>query len=304
MNMAKWTQDKEFGTGNFRLYLLLRVYRFFGRNILKVLIFPIVLTAFVFMKNARRASFEYFERLYAFSEIPELKPSCAKTFRHFYSFATALVDKIGAWIGDITETEVEYKDEPAADLFFESLKAGKGVFILCSHLGNIELLRAMAAKRKEKIVVNGFIEAERTQEFNAFIARMNPDAVLNLIPIKDIGIETASLIKTKLEEGEVVVMAADRESAMNEKSSALLPFLGGKAFFPKGAFRFLKVMKCDFCFVFICQNETGKYDVHIDYHDAEKARNPDEVMKKYVLCLEHFVLKYPYQWYNFYNFWH
>ncbi|MCL1892770.1 MAG: hypothetical protein FWG02_00860 [Holophagaceae bacterium] len=302
--MAKWAQYKEFGAGAFRLYLLLGIYRFFGKRVLKVLIFPIVFTAFIFMKNARRASWDYFARLYSFSNNPELKPSFIKTFRHLYSFAISLIDKIGAWIGDITETEVVYKDEQAVNRFFESLKARKGVFILCSHLGNIELLRAMATSRKEKIVVNGFIEAERTQDFNAFIAKMNPDSALNLIPIKDIGIDTASHIKTKLEEGEVVVMAADREPSMNEKGSALLPFLGGSAFFPKGAFRFLKVMKCDFCFVFICRNETGKYDVHVDYHSAEMARNPDEVMKKFVVYLEKLVLKYPYQWYNFYTFWH
>jgi predicted LPLAT superfamily acyltransferase len=99
-------------------------------------------------------------------------------------------------------------------------------------------------------------------------------------------------------------MAADREAALNERSGAHLPFLGGTALFPKGAFRFLKLMECDFCFLFICQNNNGKYDVHIDFFDAERAKRPEEAMKTFADRLEELVLQYPYQWYNFFKFWH
>jgi predicted LPLAT superfamily acyltransferase len=164
-------------------------------------------------------------------------------------------------------------------------------------------MRAMATSREEKIKLNVFVETARTREFNAFIARINPDAAANLFPVKDIGIETAFLIKTKLESGEVAVMAADREPDINGKSGAPISFLGKAAFFPKSVFRFLKLMECDFCFLFICRNKAGKYDVRIDFFDAEKARKPDEVMSAFVMRLQELTLQYPHQWYNFYDFW-
>jgi predicted LPLAT superfamily acyltransferase len=304
MSKAAWAKAKEFGAGQFRLRFLLGVYRLFGRKALKVAVFPIAFAALVFRKSALDASLDYFEKLHACTEWPEHRPTALNALRHIYSFAASLVDKLGAWSGSITEPDVEYKDEHAVARFFENLRMGRGVFILCSHLGNIELLRAMALGRAEALKVNAFFETAQTQEFSGFIAQVNPDAALNLFSIQDIGIETASLIKTKLEGGEVVVMAADREPALNERSGSLLPFLGGMAFFPKGAFRFLKLMECDFCFLFICQNNSGKYDVHIDFFDAERARAPEEVMKAFAGRIEELVLQYPYQWYNFYKFWH
>jgi predicted LPLAT superfamily acyltransferase len=301
--MAKWMQDAEFGVGSFRLRLLLRIYCFLGANFLKAAILPIVFAAFLFRKNARSASLGYFARLYAFSRRPDLKPSLQNSFRHLYSFAASLVDKIGAWTGDITERDVEYCNKEAQRRIFENLRVGKGIFALCSHLGNMELLRAMASSREEKIVVNVFVEKAQSKEFNAFIARINPDANLNLLPVNEIGIETASLVKAKLEGGEIVVMAADREATLNEKSGTSLGFLGAKALFPKGAFRFLKLMECDFCFVFTCRNGKGGYDMHTDFFEAAEARKPEEVMRAFVHRLEELVLRYPYQWYNFYDFW-
>jgi predicted LPLAT superfamily acyltransferase len=304
MSKAVWAKAKEFGAGQFRLRFLFGVYCLFGRKALKIAVFPIALAALIFRKSAQDASLDYFEKLNSFTERPEHRPTALNALRHIYSFAASLVDKLGAWTGSITESDVEYKNELAVARFFENLRMGKGVFILCSHLGNIELLRAMATSRPEALKVNAFIETAQTQEFNDFIAQVNPDAAINLFPVQDIGIETAFLIKTKLEGGEVVVMAADREPGMNERSGAPLPFLGGTALFPKGAFRFLKLMECDFCFLFICQNSKGKYDVHVDFFDAERARMPEEAMKAFAARLEKLLLQYPYQWYNFFKFWH
>jgi predicted LPLAT superfamily acyltransferase len=301
--MAKWTQDAEFGTGAFRLRLLFGVYRLLGAGFLKAAILPIVLAALVFRKNARRASHGYFARLHAFSGRPELRPTLMNSFRHLYSFAASLVDKLGAWTGNAAGRGVEQCSKEAVRRIFENLEAGKGVFALCSHLGNTDLLRAMASDREKKIALNVFVETSRSREFNAFIARMNPDAALNILPVTEIGIETASLVKAKLEGGEMAAMAADREAALNEKSGAPLDFLGGRALFPKGAFRFLRLMECDFCFTFICRNKKGGYDMHTDFFEAAAAQKPGEVMAAFVRRLEGLVLQYPYQWYNFYDFW-
>jgi len=301
--MAKWTQDTEFGAGGLRLRLLLWVYRLLGPGVLKAVIFPIVLAAFVLRKSARSASLGYFARLHAFSGRRDLRPTLLNAFRHMYSFAASMVDKMGAWTGDITEKNVVFRDSGAERRVFGNLDTGRGIFAVCSHLGNMELLRAMAASREKKIVVNLFVETARSREFNAFIAKMNPDAALNLLPVDGIGIETASLVKAKLEGGEIVVMAADREAVENKRSGAALSFLGADAIFPRGVFRFLRALECDFCFVFICRGGRGGYEAHIDFFEAPAARKPDEAMEAFVRRLEALALRYPYQWYNFYDFW-
>jgi predicted LPLAT superfamily acyltransferase len=301
--MAKWTQDAEFGAGALRLRLLLGVYRLLGARFLKAAILPIVLVAFVFRKNARRASRGYFARLHAFSGRAELRPSLLNSFRHLYSFAASLVDKLGAWTGGVIDGDIEQCNEDAVQRVLGSLGAGRGVFALCSHLGNMDLLRAMASDSQKKIVLSVFVEAARSREFNAFIAKINPGAALNLLPVDEIGVETAALVKAKLDGGEMVAMTADREAALNKKGGAPIEFLGGRAFFPKGAFRFLKLMECDFCFAFIFRNGKGGYDMHADFFEAAAARRPDEVMAAFVRRLEGLALRYPYQWYNFYDFW-
>jgi len=100
-----------------------------------------------------------------------------------------------------------------------------------------------------------------------------------------------------------VVMAADRLSILNTKDNVTKIFLGKPAQFPTGAFRFMRSMDCDFCFLSICNNSKNKYDVFLEFYDADQAKKIDAVIDNYVTWLQTTTLQYPYQWYNFHQFW-
>lgn len=301
--MAHWTENQELPTGYWRLWLLLKIYKIFGRNILKIALFPVVTFAYFFMTTARKASKEYFDQLYQYTKDEKYYPGLRNTFKHLFSFAETLLDRVAAWNGDIKNQALMYEDPAAVEEFIKTYQEKRGIFILSSHLGNIEILRALALDEFDNTVVNAFMDINQTKGFNSFIEKTNPKSKLNLYPISEIGMQTAFMAKDKLDAGEMFVMAADRVPAGNQKYRVKKEFLGKKAAFPLGAFKFAKMMEVDICFLAICYAEDKKYHVYLQYHKFPPALKLSEFMDIYVSWLEKLTLLYPYQWYNFYNFW-
>jgi predicted LPLAT superfamily acyltransferase len=299
--MSSWKNSREFPAGYFRLWLLLKVHKIFGRTILKIAMFPIVLTAFLFMKNARRASLEYLAVLSAYTDGKSPSANIINAFKHIHYFALSLVDKLGAWTGSITDDALNHKYQDALTRFISNIQSKKGIFILCSHLGNIEILRALATDSKYSFTVNAFMDIEQTQAFNDFIARVNPKARFNLYSTHHMSMNTAFMVKEMLEHGEVVVFAADR--TVDVKNRKAVSFLGRNAYFPTGVFRFALAAESDICFLAICTDKNEKYDVHLNFYQSEIIGKED-IINHYVAWLEALVVAYPMQWYNFYNFWH
>ena len=301
--MTNWAENKELPTGYFRLWLLLKVYKFFGRRVLKIVIFPIILFSFFFMKAIRKASKEYFYTLYQYTKDKRLKPSLKNTFKHLYSFAESLLDKVAAWAGDIKNASLIYEDKEATTEFIKTSKAKNGMFILSSHLGNVEVLRALALDEFKDTVMNVFMDTARTQSFNSFLEKTNPDSKLNLWSTSDINMETAFLTKDRLDNGEVFVMSADRVSASNRKDVVERIFIGKQAKFPIGAFKFAKMMEVDLCFLAICYGSNKQYHVYLNYYKYEQKMKLDDIINNYAGWLENLTIQHPYQWYNFYKFW-
>lgn len=301
--MARWNETKEFSAGFYRLMFLYRVYRLFGRKALQIAVLPVMLTGFAFMRGARRASFQYFTRLYAFTGDPAHKPTLSNIFKHIYSFTDALLDKMAAWNGDITYNDMDFKTPDERQKFQDCLNRGQGVFFMCSHLGNAEILRALNLKPDAPFKVNAFMEVSQTEGFNSFINHINPHASINLYSTKNIGIDTACIIKDKTDLGEIVVMAGDRVPAFNSGGTIPMEFLGAAANFPTGAFRFAKALECEVFFLVICKNKK-RYDVHIKAFNIPKGRKAYlAMMQDYVNWLQDLTLLYPYQWYNFFRYW-
>ena len=302
--MARWFEHKEFSTGLLRLYTLYYIYKILGRRVLKFIVFFIILFSYPFLKKARLASGLYFSNLYAYTGDKTYRPRFKNHFKHVYTFAKALVDKVASWSDGLKPSELHYATPKDLEKYHKQVLYGKGVFVLCSHLGNIEILRALMTKEYKDVHINSFMDMDQSATFNDFIKRVSPDAHINLYSTRDIGLDTACMTKDKLDDGEVIVMAADRVSAANDKKFIALPFLGETAHFPVGVFHFLKAMRTDFCFIAICLNsKTGKYDVHLKFFEKSEAKDMSSVSKKYAKWLENLTVQYPYQWFNFFDFW-
>ncbi len=231
-----WSKIKENSAGYYRIYFLLIIYKLFGWFVLRFFLYPVVFFIFLFSASIRQFSLKYLNKLYQFklsqNDFSFNKPNLISVYKHILSFAEALVDKIVSWSGYIKIDCINIKTEETFNDFLENLKQNKGVFIICSHLGNIEVFRALInlnkkALNQEKLIVNVIMQTNHSEVFNKVLNSQNSQTQTNLIAAGDIGIDTVINLQEKINKGEMIVIAGDRTSATNQERVLESNFLGG-----------------------------------------------------------------------------
>lgn len=257
-----------------------------------------------FSKTAREASLNYLSHIHQFAQEQspfKEKPGLAQTYLHLMTFGECILDKIEGWLENIQNKDLELYGH---EYFREHYQ--KGAIIVVSHLGNIELLRAIKAEHTQKI--NVLVYQKHATKFNQFLKKLNKNADVNLIAVDELGVETAIVLQEKLAQGEWIVVAADRTPVESNRVQHI-EFLGEIAAWPQGAWVLANLLKAPVLAVF-CYRVGEKFQVHI-HLIAEKLNFPrqrrleamQEVTQKYVALVEQHCIRVPYQWFNFYNFW-
>ena len=281
-------------------------YRLFGRGVLRVMLFPVITYYFLTSSSARRASRKYLDRVQATRERIEGKPAKRLSgFRHFLQFGESVLDKAAQWAGVRSEDNVRYV---APDVYEQIISSERGGVFIGSHLGNLEALRASGGI-KRKLTVNALVFTRHTPKFMQFLEEANPEAVKHIIQVDTLGPESVIRMQSKIEAREWIAMVADRTSIARSTRSISCDFLGKTAQFPEGPFIVASLLSCPVYFLF-CLKKDGKHEVYIekladplDLPRATRQERIEEVVMKYAGLLEKHCLTFPYQWYNFFDFW-
>ena len=301
---SHWTQIKESGS-LWSMRFLLYVYQNFGRISLQLFFYPIVIYYWFINKPIRQASQDYLNRLAIFA--PKLKIH-GNTFwgcKHFLAFADAIIDKIAAWSGLIKLPDVQFYGR---DELISELKKGRGVILFGSHLGNLEVCRAIA-DFDNTIKINVLIHNKHAQKFNHIMQCVSDNSQVNVIQVTDVNVSTAILLNTKINNGELVIIAADRTPVDNKRRTTKVNFLGSEALFPQGPFILASLLKCPVYTVF-CLKQKGKHVIYFDHFSdllkfSRKTREQDmqQITQQYAEHLQNYCLEEPLQWFNFFDFW-
>jgi predicted LPLAT superfamily acyltransferase len=298
-----WADHCERGT-YFGLLILAAVHRLLGRRACLLMMTPVVLYFFATGREARRASKDYLRRLRAAGHLRRA-PWLIDQIRHFMSFATSSLDMVAAWTGGIRPTMVRGIE---GGTFAAAKNADRGAVVLSAHLGNPEIIRAVAhlAKRWRVNVLVHTVHAER---FNRLITSIAPDARVRLIQVTDLGVDKAVLLKEAVDRGEWVVLMADRIPVGTSGRVSWVPFLGELAPFPQGPFILAAVLKAP-VFTMFCLREGGTYRIwferlsdRLELPRSERAERLRDAMEIFVSRLEARLIRAPLQWYNFFDFW-
>jgi predicted LPLAT superfamily acyltransferase len=300
MKKTHWAEMGEYSLV-WGMRTLLWIYRLGGRPIVRGFLYPVVAYYWLVNREGRTASREYLRRVAALA--PGI-PSYG-SFRHFMTFAEAILDKLAAWSGMITLNDVEYHGrEPV----LEMIRQGRGVLLLGSHLGNLEVCRVIASL-EQNIRVNVLVHTRHAEKFNALLSRYNSASGLNLIQVTEITAETSMRLADKIDQGEIVIVAADRTPVDNRFRVAAADFLGAKALFPEGPLILASLLKCPVFTVF-CLKQQGKYVIYFDrfsdglkFSRKQRAEELRKAVQRYADRLQAYCLKEPLQWFNFYPFW-
>ncbi len=290
--------------------LLLAVYSLLGRATFNLILRLVMAYYHATGKQAKQASQRYLDQLEQYAREKRIElPDNLTSYNHLLSFGHTMLDKLAAWKGDFSAQNLTIHGQNQFDKMIENQQ---GVVILGSHLGNIELCRALS-RRHTHVKINALVFTEHAERFNAVMKAVNPNSELNLIQVSHLGPDTAILLQQKIEQGEWVVIVGDRTSTSKETRAVWADFLGKPAPFPQGPFMLASILKAPVYLLFGLRDDsssTPHFDVYFE-HFSDKIVLPrkerqtalEMVVQQYAQRLEHYTLQAPLQWYNFFDFW-
>jgi predicted LPLAT superfamily acyltransferase len=287
------------------LYFVVGVYRLLGRTVCRIVLAPIVTYFYLTGGDQRRASRDYLTRAWKAGYLPR-RPGFWLGLRHFIGFSYALLDKLAAWTGQIRAKDVE----GVHDGLFDAAKTnGRGALVLTAHLGNPEIVRAVATVSR-RFRVNVLMHTIHAEKFNRVLEKMSPDAPVRLVQVTEIDVGVAMRLSEAVSRGEWVVMTGDRVAVKDGSTSAVsVDFMGAPAAFATGPYILASALKCP-AYTMFCLKQGGRY--HVDFElFADPVSLPrgrrEEALRSYAAefarRLERAVSRAPMQWFNFYDYW-
>ncbi|MDR5754211.1 MULTISPECIES: glycosyltransferase [unclassified Caballeronia] len=302
---SDWWRIAERGS-HVGMKLLALSSRIFGRRFTSLWLHPVVAYFLLTGHAARGASARYFARLRASAPEDRLpRPGWRSAYRHMLAFAQSGFDKLGAWTGRVNDADITF-DDPAA---FEALVAsGRGALVIGAHLGNLEMTRALAV-RGAHAKVTAIVYTDHARRFNSVLASANDDFSERLVEVSDFGPETALMMQTRVDAGELLVIVGDRVPAHDAGRTTDARFLGAPAPFAQGPYILAHALGCP-VYLFFCLKESTGYHLYfepfadrIELPRRERAERLATWTQRYAERLEHYCRKAPYQWFNFFDFW-
>ncbi len=305
-----WAHQQEV-KGLWGMRLMVLVWRFLGRKVFSLMLYPVVGVYWLTASAARKASQSWISRVRAQLTARQMAvPSNLTSYQHFLRFGDAMLDKIASWRGELHfGRDVVFA--PGAE---EALNVSdpRGKLLLASHLGDVEACRALAQLQGSK-TINALVFSENAQRFRQIMEEMAPQAGLNLLPVNDIGPDTAILLKEKLERGEWIAIVGDRIAVNTQRGGewrvCWSRFMGQAAPFPQGPFILASILRCPVDLIFALRQQ-NKLRIHCEpFADplllprASRQHALQNAIDRYAERLEHYALQSPLDWFNFFDFW-
>ena len=306
--MRDWQKVEEIGSVK-SLKVMAFLIRMCPHWLIVLIAYPVSFVYWICSKKLRKAIRIYSNHLYA------TNGKKVNSWKLILSFSITLIEKGESWANKLKNKYFHFHNDDFNE--YEShLKTGKGAIVFVSHLGSSEQLRAISDEMIKlhlgaSIPVLSVVDFDGTNKFNNMIKQINPSATLNLMSIRDIDISSIEVMEDVLSKGGLLIIAGDRSGAKNIK----FQFLGQEASFPEGAFLIASLLNYPSYFVSCLRTKTFSFRRSYEIF-CDKISNGEEIesrkerkivmkenMKKFVSKLQSLTLKFPYQWYNFYDFW-
>ena len=310
-----WADEAEAIKSNKPLKFLLILFKIMPEFLIHLFCYPVAFFFFLFTPHARYDARNYQKRLkeYTGGKVPFR----VSAFQQILSFSLCVLEKMEGWLGKVRFDRINYQDDDIEDIL-NCLRKGNGALLLTSHLGNMELLRSLQdyntqlCGRVVPVVI--VMDMKVSAQFSQTMKEINPNYSLNVVDSSNIGPDSMIYLQEQAEQGALIVIAGDRTSAQNREKVIVKDFLGKPADFPYGVFLLLALMKMPVYFMFGMRSRMSifnpKYNVHIEKSKvdfncprSERDARIKECCGEFVEKLEKFCKLYPYQWYNFFNFW-
>lgn len=292
---SAWYGQRERG-GAFALRLISGIGLNLGRRATLWLMWPISLYFLLFAPDARRSSSVFLRR------VLQRPPSRMEIWRHLRTFAVSLADRLYFSHGLTEGLRIEIEGE---DELRRAMSSGRGCLLIGSHLGNFDAVRSCGLHLDVPLKI--LMQVEQSPAVMSVLYDRNKAWRESVIPLGKP--DTFLRVHKALEEGALVAMLGDR--AYRHEKTLSLPFLGAAAPFPAGPMLLAAITGKPVVMFFGLYLDHGRYVVRFEAlsNSNEFAGYGRDVIVKsllsrYTARLEIQCRRAPYNWYNFFDFWH
>lgn len=291
----EWVRHRE--RGSIWLLRLMAVFSLtVGRRAGRVPLYVIAAYFFLFAPQARRASLAYLRRALG------RPPTMRDRFRQVMAFATTIHDRVYLLNDRFELFDIAVDGE---ELMHQRVHAGSGAFLVGAHLGSFEVTRAIGRRRPDLRVAMVAYEAN-ARKINAMMAAINPALAGATVALGSA--EAMLRVRALLDEGAFVGMLGDRTPG--GEPTETVDFLGAAARFPLGPMRLAALLQRRVIFMAGVYCGGNRYRVVFeeiaDFSDVERGDRESAIgtaVVAYARRLESYCRQYPYNWFNFFDFW-
>jgi len=295
---AQWSERREAG-GRFAIWLIRAAGLYAGRGFARVALYPITLYFYLRRARERRDSREFLTLALG-------RPAHARDIlKHIHCYAATLLDRIYL----LHDADLDRFDMQVhgLDQIEAQMARGCGVLLLGSHFGSFEALRALTLRRPE-VNLRVVMDLKQTRALNELLHALNPGVAANVI---DAGVDPGALalsLHEAAQQGALIGLLADR--ARTHEPTAPVEFFGRTAHIPVAGYQIASMLDLPVVLAFGVYLGGNRYALHFEtlaqsmkIPRNDRAAQLQAWAQRYAARLEDYARRYPYNWFNFYDFW-
>ena len=215
--------------------------------------------------------------------------SVLSVWRNEYNLGKVVMDRFAMYAGKKFRFEAEGMDQ-----FRELLSRESGIIMLASHVGNFELAGYSIPTREKRI--NALVFPGETATVMQGREALFSETNIRMVPVSE-DLSHLVILNNALSDGEIVSIHADRLFGSSKRIR--VPFFGEEASLPAGPFVLASAKDVPVVCTFVMKESVHRYRIFLQ--PIEGARQ--DLARAFAGRMEDILHRYPYQWYNFYDFW-
>lgn len=303
---ARWEGVAEMGSVA-ALRLMAWIHRVGGRRFSSLLLRPIAAYFYWRYPASTDATLDYLRTLRHWSggAVPAREPERRDGYRHILSFTTNTYDRMVAWGGGFRSFRFDHR---GSEHLFHYAGNGRGGIVLGAHLGSFDMPRILASQHG--VPLNILMFTDHAEMITSFFERLDPASMLRVLRLDPSTAQTGLAVKARVDRGEFVAILADRIPPASTEQVAVVDFLGRPARFALSPFLLAGTIGCPLLTSMCVRTGDDRYEAVVEVlTDGERVARRDrperarQLLERYVATLEEYCRNWPYQWFNFYDYW-
>lgn len=252
----------------------------------------VALYYFLFSWKSNKSIYNYFRNAQKYSR----GKSFYSVYKSYFIFGQTLIDRILISSGKRDRFTYEFD---GIENIIQVLEEGNGGILISAHLGNFEISEYFFEDIGADMVTNIVTTDKERQNIKEYLEELSLKSDLKYILIKD-DMSHIYEFNEALSKNEIICITGDRY--VDGSKYLETEFLGKKAKFPSGPFLLGSRLKVPVLFVYVMKDSATHYHLYARKANVEH-RKEKALLENYVESITHFVKKYPYQWFNYFDFW-